>query len=215
MSQTWEIAASPMSQVREALADLERRRLDVWDGSTDEPDSPLRVDESGKIWVQADGIVETDGQQALESRPKPLRRSTSTSRMSRGSQTCTRTWTPVSSSRPSSSSARSRPDAAVARQELPGADPATGLKTQMTIFAVEGVGHDPIRATGALLLDLRPVVNAMTAGRPGVFWLRPRAPQSKDPWDLFKNAAQNRNEDVNALYDTLKVSDDEMETAIL
>ncbi len=60
-----EIAASPMSQVREALAELERRGLDVWDDSTDEPDSPLRVDQSGKIWVQADGIVETDGQQAL------------------------------------------------------------------------------------------------------------------------------------------------------
>ena len=92
---------------------------------------------------------------------------------------------------------------------------AAVLKTQMTIFAVEGVGHDPIRATGALLLDLRPAVNAMKAGRPGVFWLRPRAPQPKDPWDLFKNAARNRNEDAEKLYATLRVSDAEMETAIL
>ena len=50
---------------------------------------------------------------------------------------------------------------------------AAVLKTKMTIFAVEGVGHDPIRATGALLLDLRPAVNAMQEGNPGVFWLRP------------------------------------------
>ena len=92
---------------------------------------------------------------------------------------------------------------------------AAVLKTRMTIFAVEGVGHDPIRATGALLLDLRPAVNAMRAGRPGVFWLRPRAPQPKDPWDLFKKAAQNRNEDPDALYDTIKVSDDEMKTVVL
>ena len=63
--QNREIAASPMSQVREALADLERRGLDVWDDGADEPDSPLRVDQSGKIWVQANGVVETDGQQAL------------------------------------------------------------------------------------------------------------------------------------------------------
>ena len=60
-----EIAASPVSQVREALADLERRGLDVWDDGTDEPDSPLRVDHLGRIWVQANGIVETVGQQAL------------------------------------------------------------------------------------------------------------------------------------------------------
>ena len=32
-----------------------------------------------------------------------------------------------------------------------------------------------ILSKGALLLDLRPAVNAMRAGRSGVFWLRPRA----------------------------------------
>lgn len=53
---------------------------------------------------------------------------------------------------------------------------AAVLKTGMTVFAIEGVGHDPIRATGALLLDLRPAVNAMQAGRaawPSV-WTRGR-----------------------------------------
>ena len=74
---------------------------------------------------------------------------------------------------------------------------------------------EPILAKGALLLDLRPAVNAMKAGRSGVFWLRPRAPQPKDPWDLFKDAARKRNEDGEKLYAALKVSDDEMETAIL
>ena len=74
---------------------------------------------------------------------------------------------------------------------------------------------EPILAKGALLLDLRPAVNAMRAGRSGVFWRRPRAPQPQDPWDLFKNAARNRNEDAEKLYATLRVSDDEMETAVL
>ena len=63
--QNKEIAASPMSQVRRALDEMESRGLDIWDDSTDEPDSPLRVDQSGRIWVQANGIVETVGQQAL------------------------------------------------------------------------------------------------------------------------------------------------------
>ena len=50
---------------------------------------------------------------------------------------------------------------------------------------------------------------------PGVFWLRPRAPKPQDPWDLFKVAAGRRNEDATSLYKALKVSDDEMTTAIL
>ena len=37
---------------------------------------------------------------------------------------------------------------------------AAVLKTKLNIFAVEGVGHDPIRATGALLLDLRAFLRA-------------------------------------------------------
>ena len=77
---------------------------------------------------------------------------------------------------------------------------------------------EPILAKGALLLNLRPAVNAMKAGRSGVFWLRLRAPQPKelaDPWDLFKDAARKRNEDAEKLYATLRVSDDEMGTAVL
>ena len=38
------------------------------------------------------------------------------------------------------------------------------LKTKLTVFAIEGVGHDPIRATGALLLDLPSAINAIQAG---------------------------------------------------
>ncbi len=64
-SQNRKIAASPMSHVREALAELERLGLDIWDDSSDDPDSPLRVDQSGKIWVQANGIAATGGQQGM------------------------------------------------------------------------------------------------------------------------------------------------------
>lgn len=60
-----EVAASPMPRVREALAELERLGLDIWDDSGDQPDSPLRVDSSAKIFVIADDVVGADGQQAL------------------------------------------------------------------------------------------------------------------------------------------------------
>ncbi len=66
---------------------------------------------------------------------------------------------------------------------------AAVLKTKLCVFAVEGVGDDPIRATGALLLDLQPAIGAVKAGKSGVFWLRPRHPQPQDPWELFTRAA--------------------------
>ncbi len=64
-SQNQRIAASPMPRVREALAEVERLGLDIWDDRPGEPDSPLRVDASGKIWVEADGVVATRGQQGI------------------------------------------------------------------------------------------------------------------------------------------------------
>lgn len=92
---------------------------------------------------------------------------------------------------------------------------AAVLKTKLTVFAVEGVGNDPIRATGALLLDLQPAVKAMRSGRTGVFWMRPRAPQPRDPWQLFQEAAERQGQDAGRLYREIKVSDAELETAVL
>ena len=77
---------------------------------------------------------------------------------------------------------------------------AAVIKTRLSIFAIEGLGDDPIRATGALLLDLPSVVNTVEAGRSGVFRLRPRVPQPRDPWDLLKELAGRRHEDVGDLY---------------
>ena len=95
------------------------------------------------------------------------------------------------------------------------AELAAVLKTKLTVFAVEGLGDDPIRATGALLLDLRPAVKAVKAGKTGVFWLRPRSPQPQDPWELFRRAADNHNRDADALYSEVRVSDTELETSVL
>ena len=60
-----DIAASPMPRVREALAELERRGLDIWDDSASCPDSPLRVDSSANIYVVDDDVSRVDGQQPL------------------------------------------------------------------------------------------------------------------------------------------------------
>lgn len=89
------------------------------------------------------------------------------------------------------------------------------LKTGLAVFAVEGVGDDPIRATGALLLDLQPAVSAIRSGRSGVFWMRPRSPKPQDPWELFKRAARNHGKVATKFYEEVKVSDAELGTAVL
>lgn len=92
---------------------------------------------------------------------------------------------------------------------------AAVIKTGVTVFAIQGVGHDPLRATGALLLDLPVALEAIKAGSKGVFWLRPRAPQPQDPRELFNKAATRRHEDPAALYASLEVSDTELQSSVL
>lgn len=89
------------------------------------------------------------------------------------------------------------------------------IKTQITVFAVEGVGHDPLRATGALLLDLPAALKALQAGARGVFWLRPRSPQPRDPQELFDEAARRRHQDPAALHARVAVSDAELHAPVL
>lgn len=88
------------------------------------------------------------------------------------------------------------------------------LKTRLSVFAIEGVGHDPIRATGALLLDLPGAVRRMREAPGRVFWLRPRNPQPQDAWELFQRAAERLHTDAAALYDEVKVTDGELATPI-
>lgn len=81
-------------------------------------------------------------------------------------------------------------------------------KTGLTVFAIEGTGDDPLRATGALLLDLPGALNRAEPGK--VFWSRPRGLQPRDPYDLLRQAAENRNQSVQALRQDVAVSDDEL-----
>ena len=88
------------------------------------------------------------------------------------------------------------------------------LKTNLTVFAIEGVGHDPLRATGAVLLDLPSAARKM-ASQPGVFWLRPRNPQLMDPWELFRNAAEHQQRSSAELYQEVAVSEEELHRQVL
>lgn len=81
-------------------------------------------------------------------------------------------------------------------------------KTGLTVFAIEGTGDDPLRATGALLLDLPAALTRTERGK--VFWSRPRNPQPLDPYNLLRRAAANRNQSMQALHQVVQVTDEEL-----
>lgn len=53
------ISASPMSDVRRALAELDELGLDIWSSSYDGPGTPLGVDRTGRIYVDVGERIET------------------------------------------------------------------------------------------------------------------------------------------------------------
>ncbi|MDY7103703.1 MAG: hypothetical protein S0880_21180 [Actinomycetota bacterium] len=85
-------------------------------------------------------------------------------------------------------------------------------KTRMSVFAVDGVGDDPLRTTGALLLDLPAALRRATPGRCEIFWSRPRNPRPSGPWDRFMAAARRRRQEPGDLHEQVKVTDAELTT---
>lgn len=92
---------------------------------------------------------------------------------------------------------------------------AAVIATGLTVFAIEAVGHDPLRATGALLLDLPSAVRAMESGASGVFTFRPRRPQPRDPQKMFNQMATRRRARPKELLAEVAVGQDELTTPIL
>lgn len=70
-------------------------------------------------------------------------------------------------------------------------------------------GHDPIRATGAVLLDLPGALRKRVVDKPQVFWMRPRNPEPQQPWDLFTRVAERQHRTAADLYKDLRVTDAE------
>ncbi|HEY3483921.1 MAG TPA: hypothetical protein VGK49_01000 [Ilumatobacteraceae bacterium] len=89
------------------------------------------------------------------------------------------------------------------------------MATKMTAFAIEGVGDDPLRATGALLLDLPGALRRMDTRRAQVFWMRPRNPQPEDPAVLFERIAKHQQRTVADLFAEVEVSRAELRRAVL
>lgn len=97
------------------------------------------------------------------------------------------------------------------------AEIAAIVRTKLTIVAVRGVGHDPLRATGSLMVDLPPIVRRLAQIGPAghVFLRRPSTPVREDPWNHFRKAAEGRHREPGELWDEVRVSDEELATPVL
>lgn len=74
------------------------------------------------------------------------------------------------------------------------------IETRSVVVAVEGLGHDPLRAAGALLLELPDIERRLVTGRSSVFLLRYRRRTADDGWKFLSEAARRRDEQPNTLW---------------
>ncbi len=63
--QAKEVPASPMSQVREALEEIERRGLDIWAENEWQQGSPLLVNLGGRVYLDDGWVAGMSGQKAF------------------------------------------------------------------------------------------------------------------------------------------------------
>ena len=72
------------------------------------------------------------------------------------------------------------------------AEVAAIVKSKLTVVAVEGLGHDPIRAVGALLLELPGIGARLRPRRSNVLRLTYRHSQPRDAWEYFSSGPPHR-----------------------
>jgi hypothetical protein len=92
---------------------------------------------------------------------------------------------------------------------------AAVVKSKAVLVAVEGLGHDPLRAVGALLLELPGLLPRLQKRRSNVFRLAYRQRKAEDAWKYFQNAAARRGRTAEDLWREVGVSDDELRAAVL
>lgn len=95
------------------------------------------------------------------------------------------------------------------------AEVAAIVKTKLTVIAIEGLGHDPLRAVGALLIELPGIPRRIRPKQANVFRLAYRQRPPTNAWDYFKAAAARHHRDSNELWQEVGVTDEELATPVL
>jgi len=78
------------------------------------------------------------------------------------------------------------------------------------VVAIEALGHDPIRAVGALLLELPGLADRVRPNTATIFRLNYAHRPPQDAWTYFSKAAERLQRTPHDLWDEVKVTDGEM-----
>jgi hypothetical protein len=89
------------------------------------------------------------------------------------------------------------------------------VATKSVIVAVEGLGHDPLRAAGAVLLELPGLEGRLAPDRSNVFLLRYQRRKPADGWVYLTEAAKRRDASPDAMYRQHRPTAQELESPVL
>jgi len=89
------------------------------------------------------------------------------------------------------------------------------VKTKAVVVAVEALGHDPIRAVGALLLELPGLADRVRPNTSNVFRLKFSRRQPEDGWTYLAAAAAQLDRAPADLWAEVQVTDNERTQQVL
>ena len=89
------------------------------------------------------------------------------------------------------------------------------VTTKMILIAIEGLGHDPLRAVGALLLELPGLPDRLRPRTSNVFRLPYRRRPPEDAWAYLQRVADRVGQQADQLSRRVRVSGDELGNAVL
>lgn len=95
------------------------------------------------------------------------------------------------------------------------AEIAAIVKTKAVVIAIEGLGHDPLRAVGALLLELPGLSQRIRQGTSNVFRLTYRRRAPDEAWSYLQRAAERTGQAASELWEQVKVTDAELTEPLL
>jgi hypothetical protein len=89
------------------------------------------------------------------------------------------------------------------------------IATKAVVVATKSMGHDPIRAAGALLLELPGMASRVRPRRANVFLLNYNRRQPDDPWDHLSEIAQRQGLTPTQSHERVRVSQLELDTPVV